>query len=270
VLRLSVRGLQINLVMNVVTSAVLWLVLTLIAAACSGGADSSARTQSVPRDFARDDVAPVRATRAQVSRAVESVRADASDSARALQRATQPEFRTRADSFSLVDAIRKGLKHPGWPVKTAPPLAGSILPNRRIVAFYGNPLSKRMGILGEIPYDQMLAKLDTVAGWWKAADPSVPVVPALHLIVSVAQAAPGKDGMHRQRSDPDLIEKIYGFARQKHAIMFLDIQTGWSTLQEEFRSYGHSCSVRMCIRHRPGIQHAWRPRGAFQGRRSAR
>ena len=36
-----------------------------------------------------------------------------------------------------------------WPVKTAPPLAGSILPEKRIVAFYGNPLSKRMGILGE-------------------------------------------------------------------------------------------------------------------------
>lgn len=118
-------------------------------------------------------------------------------------------------------------------MKTAPPLAGSILPNRRIVAFYGNPLSKRMGILGEIPYDQMLAKLDTVVGWWKAADPSMPVVPALHLIVSVAQGAPGKDGMHRQRSDPDLIEKIYGFAKQKNAIMFLDIQPGWSTVQQE-------------------------------------
>ena len=51
------------------------------------------------------------------------------------------------------------------------PLPGSILPGKRIVAFYGNPLSKRMGILGEIPYDQMLAKLDTVVGEWRAADP---------------------------------------------------------------------------------------------------
>jgi hypothetical protein len=155
------------------------------------------------------------------------------DSAIRIQIATQPKFRTRADSISLVAAIRKGLKHDGWPVKTAPPLPGSILPAKRIVAFYGNPLSKRMGILGEIPYANMLAKLDTVVGWWKQADPSTPVIPALHLIVSVAQADPGKDGMYRQRSDPDLIEKIYNFARQKNALTILDIQTGKSTLRDE-------------------------------------
>jgi hypothetical protein len=155
------------------------------------------------------------------------------DSAIRIQIATQPKFRTRADSISLVASIRKGLKHPGWPVQTPAPLPGSLLPKKRIVAFYGNPLSKRMGILGEIPYDQMLAKLDTVVGWWKAADPSTPVMPALHLIVSVAQGAPGKDSMYRQRSDPDLIEKIYGFAKQKGAITILDIQAGKSTLQEE-------------------------------------
>lgn len=155
------------------------------------------------------------------------------DSAIRIQIATQPDFRTRADSISLVAAIRKGLKHDGWPVKTAPPLPGSILPAKRIVAFYGNPLSKRMGILGEIPYANMLAKLDTVAGWWKEADPATPVIPALHLIVSVAQADAGKDGMYRQRSDPDLIEKIYNFAKQKNALTILDIQTGKSTVQDE-------------------------------------
>jgi hypothetical protein len=155
------------------------------------------------------------------------------DSAILIQIATQPKSRTIADSISLVAAIRKGLKNPGWPVQGPEPLPGSILPQKRIVAFYGNPLSKKMGILGEIPYDQMLAKFDTVVGWWKAADPSTPVQPALHLIVSVAQGSPGKDSMYRQRSDPDLIEKIYGFAKQKNAITILDIQTGKSTLQQE-------------------------------------
>ena len=157
----------------------------------------------------------------------------APDSAILIQIATQPKLRTKADSISLVASIRKGLKNPGWPVKTAAPLAGSILPQKRIVAFYGNPLSKKMGILGEIPYDQMLAKFDTVVGWWRAADPKTPVQPALHLIVSVAQGQPGKDSMYRQRSDPDLIEKIYGFAKQRGAITILDIQAGKSTLQKE-------------------------------------
>src|SRR5262245_30134291 len=116
--------------MKVVPNVVLLLVLTLIAAACSGGADSSAQAESGPRTSARGDTAAARATPAQAAPAADPARFNASDSAIAIQRATQPEFRTRADSFSLVDAIRKGLKHPGWPVKTAPPLAGSILPNR--------------------------------------------------------------------------------------------------------------------------------------------
>jgi hypothetical protein len=147
--------------------------------------------------------------------------------------ATQPKSRTKADSISLVNSIRAGLKQTGWPVPLPPPLPGSILPAKRIVAFYGNPLSKKMGILGEIPYDQMLARLDTVVGQWRASDPLVPVQAALHLIASVAQPSPGKDGMYRQRSDPDLIEKIYGFARARGAITILDVQVGKSTLDAE-------------------------------------
>jgi hypothetical protein len=157
----------------------------------------------------------------------------ATDSAVAIVVATQPKSRTRADSFSLAASIRAGLKNPKWPVRGPVPLPGSILPNKRIVAFYGNPLSKRMGILGEIPYDQMLAKLDTIVGEWQAADPATPVQPALHLIVSVAQGSPGKDGMHRQRSDPDLIEKIYNFAHARGALTILDIQAGKSTIDSE-------------------------------------
>ena len=76
-------------------------------------------------------------------------------------------------------------------MKAAAPLLGSILPHKRIVAYYGNPLSKKMGILGEIPYDAMLARLDSTVALWRAADPAMPVQPALHLIVSVAQGQPG-------------------------------------------------------------------------------
>jgi hypothetical protein len=155
------------------------------------------------------------------------------DSAILIQIATQPKLRTQADSISLVASIRAGLKNPGWPVKTPPLLAGSLLPAKRIVAFYGNPLSKKMGILGELPRDPMLAKFDSIVAAWRAADPTTPVQPALHLIVSVAQGLPGKDGMYRQRSDTGLIEKVYGWARAKNAITILDIQAGKSTIDSE-------------------------------------
>lgn len=193
--------------------------------------DTTPRTVSVASAAARPAAVSPGTSRDSASRK-KSGRA-APDSAILLQIATQPKARTTADSISLVAAIRTGFHTPGWPVKTPPILAGSILPSRRIVAYYGNPLSKRMGILGEIPYDRMLAKLDSTVALWRAADPTTPVMPALHLIVSVAQGQPGKDGMYRQRSDPDLIEKIYGMAHARGYITILDIQAAKSSIDSE-------------------------------------
>jgi len=134
-------------------------------------------------------------------------------------------------------AAAKHAKAPGptphWPVESPDPLPGSILPAKRIVAFYGNPLSKRMGVLGELPPEEMLAKLDREVTAWRAADPSTPVQPALHVIAVVAQHTPGTAGKYRMRMDSALIEKVYGWARERKAIMFLDVQVGTGTLQEE-------------------------------------
>jgi len=137
------------------------------------------------------------------------------------------------DSVSFYSAIRAGTRAlANWP-KGPDPLTGALLPHKRIVAFYGNPLSKRMGVLGEYPVEEMLKKLDVEVARWRAADPSMPVQPALHLVSVVAQGAPGRDGMYRLRMDTTLINKVYGWAQQKDAILFLDIQVGKSTLQAE-------------------------------------
>ena len=129
-------------------------------------------------------------------------------------------------------AARDSAPPPPWPTPPAP-LPGSVLPQKRIVAFYGNPLSRRMGILAEKPVDSMFARLDREVQAWKAADGSVDVQPALHLIASVAQGTPGKDGKYRQRADTGLIEKVYGWAKSHNALLFLDVQLGRSTLAEE-------------------------------------
>ena len=128
---------------------------------------------------------------------------------------------------------KKPVDPPKWPVDAPDPLPGSILPGKRVVAFYGNPLSKRMGILGELPPDQMLAKLDREVAAWNAADPDTPVQPALHLIAVVAQGSPGTAGKYRARMDSALIEKVYGWAKSRNALLFLDVQVGQGTLQEE-------------------------------------
>jgi len=114
----------------------------------------------------------------------------------------------------------------GWPVNCAKPLPGSILPEKRIVAYYGNPLSKRMGALGEYQKDDMLQRLKREVSRWESADPATPVQPALHLIAVVAQGMPGKAGKYRMIMPDTIINQVYGWAKEANSILFIDIQTG--------------------------------------------
>ena len=127
----------------------------------------------------------------------------------------------------------------GWPVNGPAPLPGSILPAKRIVAYYGNPLSKRMGALGEFEKDEMLRRLDNQIAEWRSADPQTPVVPALHLIAVVAQGDSGVTGKYRTIMRDKLVEEVYGWAQEIDAIVFLDIQTGLSDIRELLPRFDH-------------------------------
>jgi len=119
----------------------------------------------------------------------------------------------------------------GWPVKAPPPLPGSILPEKRIVAYYGNPRSNKMGVLGEYPKDEMLRRLKVEVAKWEKADPSLPVQPALHLVAVVAQGAPGKTGKYRMIHPDALVNEVYGWAKEVNGILFIDIQTGHENIR---------------------------------------
>jgi len=122
-----------------------------------------------------------------------------------------------------------------WPVKKQPlPLKGALLPYHRIVAFYGNLYSKRMGILGELPPKEMLIRLDKEVKRWQEADTASPVIPALHYIAVTAQGEPGRDGRHRLRMPDQQIDSILRIAEKRpHMLVFLDIQVALSTLEQE-------------------------------------
>jgi hypothetical protein len=90
-----------------------------------------------------------------------------------------------------------------------------------------------MGILGELPPEQMLAKLDEEVARWNKADPATPVQPALHLIATVAQGSAGSDGMYRLRMPDTLVERVAGWAAKRNALLFLDLQVGKSTVRAE-------------------------------------
>ena len=121
-----------------------------------------------------------------------------------------------------------GLALAGEPAPAPPPLEGT-----RWVTYYGNPLSKRMGILGEIPPEEMMDRLAAEAERWRAAEPGTRVQPALELVATVASDSPGPDGKYRNRMDDKLIEKVLGWARSRGWPLILDVQIGHSTTRVE-------------------------------------
>ncbi|HEY4108275.1 hypothetical protein [Puia sp.] len=120
-----------------------------------------------------------------------------------------------------------------WPVKGVYPNSGAILPFNRIIAYYGNLYSKRMGVLGEYPPDEMLRMLKGEVKKWQAADPSIPVIPALHYIAVTAQGSGGKDGKYRARMPFKQIDSILHMAARINALVFLDVQVGFSNVESE-------------------------------------
>ncbi len=120
-----------------------------------------------------------------------------------------------------------------WKFNNTYPKVGAILPFNRIIAYYGNLYSTRMGILGELPKPQMFAKLKKEMTAWQQADPETPVIPALHYIVTTAQASPGDRGLYRLRMPFSEIDKIMAMAKEIDALVFLDVQVGLSNLRDE-------------------------------------
>lgn len=130
-------------------------------------------------------------------------------------------------------ALANGDTSGKWPVKAPYPSPGAVLPFHRIVAFYGNLFSKKMGALGEYPKAEMVQKLKGEVNNWHMADTSLPVIPALHYVAVTAQGAPGKDGKFRARMPFAQVDTIINWANEINGLAFVDIQVGLSTLQSE-------------------------------------
>jgi hypothetical protein len=133
----------------------------------------------------------------------------------------------------LNQTLRNGDSSGRWPVKGVYPLPGAIFPFYRVVAYYGNLYSKKMGVLGEYPTDEMLKRLQEEVKKWQTADSTVPVMPALHYIAVTAQGYPGKGDKYRLRMPFKQIDSVIRMAARINALVFLDIQVGRSNVQDE-------------------------------------
>jgi hypothetical protein len=102
----------------------------------------------------------------------------------------------------------------------------SILPEFRVVAYYGAPQSRELGALGIGSPDGAARRLARQAKPYERD--TRPVLPALELITVIANADPGEDGMYRARQTDAVIRRYLRAARRAKALLLLDIQPGRS------------------------------------------
>lgn len=138
-----------------------------------------------------------------------------------------------ACAFLLAAPAPAAVPPPYVPPAMPAPRRDALLPWNRIVTYYGNPLSKKMGILGELPPEQMMDGLQREAEEWRRADPHTRVRPGLELVATVASDYPGPSGFYRTRMPDALIAKVIGWARSRGWLVILDVQVGHSDTKAE-------------------------------------
>lgn len=166
------------------------------------------------------------------------VKVTASGDTVAVETETEDTSRQPVDTAkynALLTKLANGDTTGKWPVKNQPyPLAGAILPFKRIVVYYGNLHSKKMGALGEYAPKEMWSKLNAEIKHWEKVDPSTPVQAGLHYIAAVASGTPGRDGKYINRMANSQIDSVLAIAKMRpNTIVFLDLQVALSNIKAE-------------------------------------
>jgi hypothetical protein len=112
------------------------------------------------------------------------------------------------------------------PPKELPRGGRRVLPDNRIVAFYGAPQARELGALGIGTPDSAAERLTRQARPYERG--RRPVLPALELITVIANADAGEDGMYRSRQTNAVIRRYLRAARRHKMLLLLDIQPGRS------------------------------------------
>jgi hypothetical protein len=112
-----------------------------------------------------------------------------------------------------------------------------VLPGRRLVALYGHPGTPGLGVLGEQPLPQAIARAGRLAAPYRALSGSTPVVPAFELIATVAQANPGIGGDYSYEAPVSLLRPWVDAAGKAGMYVVLDLQPGRANFLDQAKLY---------------------------------
>lgn len=117
----------------------------------------------------------------------------------------------------------------------APTTPGGVLPEKRILSFYGFPGNPDMGVLGEYDMQRLLEMLREQAAEYEEADPSHPVILAFEVIASVAQREPQADGSYLLDTPSNVLDQYADFTRENGMLLILDAQIGYRTVENDVK-----------------------------------
>jgi len=107
----------------------------------------------------------------------------------------------------------------------------SVLENQMVVAFYGQPSSTKMGILGEQSIEESKKKLDETVKTWQAVSGGKTVIPAFHLIFATCYPDATVGVLA-----PATVMRYIEFAAENNMIVILDHQLGKYSIEEAMNS----------------------------------
>lgn len=107
-----------------------------------------------------------------------------------------------------------------------PPPPKSVFETHQVVAYYGNPYSATMGILGEYQGDELVQRVKAQAAKHQQLNSEKTVIAALHLVYAVAQARPGADGSYITHMPDEMVEGLIEQTRANGMLFFIDLQNG--------------------------------------------
>jgi hypothetical protein len=137
--------------------------------------------------------------------------------------------------FGPVDRLRDRLAVAATGVEL-PGGGQRLFPGRRFVALYGHPGDPVLGVLGEQPVGETIARARRVAADYQRLVDE-PVVPALEIITTVASAGPGPAGDYSRRTPPERLRPWLDAAREAGVYVVLDLQPGRTDFLSQAKEY---------------------------------
>ena len=131
-----------------------------------------------------------------------------------------------ADRRGQLDRARLAQELPG---------GGLTFDGTRLVAFYGNPTTPFLGVLGEQGPAATLERILPIAAEYEAD--GIRSIPTFEIIATVASSRAGADGDYSDEASVDLLRPWVEFAGENDMYVMLDLQPGRTDFLTQARRY---------------------------------